>query len=197
MTDVFEAEEGQTKLSDEDKRALKPAWITFRGDLNAAEEENIAKAEGWLRKKKLAPLAFVDAMLIRDIHKRMYGDVWKWAGSYRTVMTNIGVLPNQIGVELYKLVGDLKYWIENGTHQPDELAVRFHHRLVSIHPFPNGNGRLSRIIADHMAIGSGVERFTWGKSNLVDQGQTRAAYISALQQADHYDIGPLLQFARS
>lgn len=197
MTELFEADEGQTLLSDEDKKGLKPSWITFRADLNEAEQANIAKADRWLRKQKLAPLIFADTGLIRDIHKRMYGDVWKWAGTHRTEMTNIGVLPSHIGVELYKLVGDVDWWIKNNTYPPDELAVRFHHRLVWIHPFPNGNGRLSRMIADYVAISLGMKRFTWGENNLVDQGLTRAAYIQALQQADRQEIGLLLRFARS
>jgi len=127
----------------------------------------------------------------------MYGNVWRWAGRYRTSGKNIGIDAYRIPTELRQLLDDCRYWIENGTYEPDEIAVRFHHRIVSIHCYPNGNGRHARLAADLLLKSMGKERFSWGGENLVDVGETRERYIAALQAADEHDIGPLLEFVRS
>ena len=100
-------------------------------------------------------------------------------------------------MELRNLLDDTRFWIEHGTYEPDEIAARFHHRLVWIHPFPNGNGRHARTAADLLLVAMGKPRFTWGRENLVDAGQTRQAYVDALRAADAHDYGPLLAFVRS
>jgi len=110
---------------------------------------------------------------------------------------NIGVTPFQIEIELRTLLDDARYWIDHKTFSPDEIAVRFHHRLVWIHPFPNGNGRHARLAADLLAVALGRPRFTWGSASLVEAATTRAQYVSALKAADNHDIAPLLAFARS
>jgi Fic-DOC domain mobile mystery protein B len=199
MTDLFDANEGQTELTADEKKGLKPAYITYRVELNEAEQENILKAELWLaqRKSPTGPLDLADQASVCDIHKRMYEDVWDWAGTYRTSDRNIGVDYYLIHQEMHKFIGDAQWWIQNQTYPPDELAVRFHHRLVWIHPFPNGNGRLSRLLADHLAMQLGVPRFTWGKTSLIDAGNLRTAYVAALRKADGGDLTDLLAFARS
>lgn len=199
MTDLFNADEGQTELTPEEKKGLKPAYITYRAELNEAEQENILNAELWLAQRKLprTPLELADQAFICNVHKRMYEDVWEWAGIYRTSDRNIGVDFYLIHQEMFKFIGDAQWWIQNQTYPPDELAVRFHHRLVWIHPFPNGNGRLSRLLADHLAMQLGVPRFTWGKTNLVNADNLRKAYIATLRKADGGDIAELLAFARS
>ncbi|MGH9895367.1 MAG: mobile mystery protein B, partial [bacterium] len=123
--------------------------------------------------------------------------VWRWAGQFRTTDRNIGVEPWNIRPQLRVLLDDARYWVEHDTYSPDEIAVRFHHRLVWIHPFPNGNGRHARLMADLFAEQHGRPRFTWGSSNLAAQGAVRQQYIAALQQADQQNVEPLLQFARS
>ena len=127
----------------------------------------------------------------------MLRQVWKWAGRPRTGELNIGVAPHLIAVELHILIGDVRYWIKNGSFPADEIAVRFHHRLVAIHPFANGNGRHSRLAADLLVVQLGGDRFSWGRENLVQAAQTRRAYVRALQAADAQDIAPLLAFVRS
>ena len=135
---------------------------------------------------------------IKDVHKRMYGDVWAWAGEFRKTEKNIGIDKWQIPTELKYLVDDAKFWIDNNTYPAEEIAVRFKHRIVSIHCFANGNGRHSRLMADII-----IEKvfkqpvFTWGAANLVKQGDTRKAYLSAIKTADASDIKPLVKFARS
>ncbi len=127
----------------------------------------------------------------------MFGDVWAWAGDYRGTERNLGVDPVRIPVELCIVLDDARYWVENKTYPPDELAVRLHHRLVAIHPFPNGNGRTTRLVADLLAVQLERDPFTWGRASLTDASETRTQYIAALRAADNHDIGPLLEFARS
>ena len=127
----------------------------------------------------------------------MFRKVWKWAGTFRTSERNIGIDAYRIGVELRTLLEDVAYWVANNTFAPDEIAVRFHHRLVLIQPFPNGNGRHARLAADLLAVKLGQKRFTWGSANLVQPAATRSAYVAALKAADNHDIAPLVAFARS
>ena len=127
----------------------------------------------------------------------MYGHVWRWAGQYRSSGKNIGVDAYRIPTDLRQLLHDCRYWIEHGTYDADEIAARFHHRLVQIHPYPNGNGRHARLATDLLLRSMGYEPFSWGGGDLLDQGEIRARYITALQAADKHDIAPLLAFVRS
>ena len=134
---------------------------------------------------------------LQQLHKRMFGAVWQWAGQFRTTARNIGIGAYRIPVELRALCDDIRYQITNGTYAPDEIAIRFHHRLVFIHAFPNGNGRHARLAADLLARQLQVPRFTWGSVNLVDAAEVRRRYVEALRAADAHDISALLGFARS
>ena len=195
MTDpLVPQDDGRTELTEEESEGLIPSYITLRSELNEAEQANILDAEEWAfaRKRDLLEEGFLN-----NLHKRMYGNVWRWAGRYRTSGKNIGIDAYRIPTELRQLLDDCRYWIENGTYEPDEIAVRFHHRIVSIHCYPNGNGRHARLAADLLLKSMGQERFSWGGENLIDVGETRERYIAALQAADEHDIGPLLEFVRS
>ena len=196
MTDppFDEDDEANTPLTAEEREQLIPSYIALRTELNEAEQINIADALKWvsLRKRNVLDPAFLSAL-----HKRMFGVVWKWAGAYRTTPRNIGIDAWRIPVEVRLAIDDTSFWIENQVYAPDEIAVRFSHRIVSIHPFSNGNGRFSRLIGDLLAIQLGRPRFTWGIANLVDASETRKAYVAALRAADAYDIEPLLAFSRT
>ena len=194
MSDLFEEPDNATPLTPEERDALIPADITYRHELNAAEQENIYRAQGWAlaRRRELLTEKFV-----KDLHGRMLGAVWRWAGKFRTSERNLGIPHYEIPMALRELLDDAKTWIEYGTYPADEIAVRFHLRLVLIHPFPNGNGRHLRLMADLLVMSLGGERFSWGSTNLVDAGDVRERYIAALHAADNHDIGPLLAFARS
>ena len=133
----------------------------------------------------------------RSLHKRMFDKTWKWAGVYRRSDKNIGVEWTQIRVRLAEQLDNFHYWLEHGTFLPDELAVRFHHALVLIHPFPNGNGRWSRMMADVLMAKMEQPRLTWGGSSLTNADETRKCYIEALHAADAHNISPLLAFAKS
>lgn len=196
MTDplFYEDDEANTPLTEEERVQLIPAYITLRRELNEAEQVNIAAGLKWLSSRKRDVL---DDAFLRELHKRMFGQVWQWAGQYRTTPRNIGIDAYRIAMEVRQLVDDVRYQVENATFPPDEIAVRFSHRLVSIHPFPNGNGRHSRMAGDLLAMQLGQRPFTWGSISLVDASQTRRDYVTALQAADAHDIEKLLVFARS
>ena len=195
MTDpLFEQDDAATPLTHEEQEGLIPSYITMRHELNEAEQANILEAEDWAFSRKRDVLG---ENVLKTLHKRMFGRVWRWAGEFRLTERNIGVPPHRIGVDLRNLLDDCRYWIDHATHSPDEIAARFHHRLVLIHPFPNGNGRHARMATDLLLIALGQPRFSWGRVNLVDAGKTRQAYVSALRAADGHNINPLLEFVRS
>ena len=174
---------GQTKLSEE--------------ELDEFEQLNIEKAIEWTLSLKIKPEQLCTEKFILNVHKKMYCDVWKWAGSFRKSEKNIGIKSYSISIELKKLLDDALYWFENKTYYNEEIAIRFKHRIVSIHCFPNGNGRHSRLIADLiMTKLFNKPYFTWGNSNLVKASEVRAMYIKALQAADKQNYLPLISFAK-
>lgn len=183
-----------TPLEPDERSQLIPTYVMTQAQLNEAEQIGITNADQWAFARRRDVLS--ESFLL-NLHKRMFGTVWKWAGDLRTTERNIGVPALKIGVELRALLDDARYWIEHATYPPDEIAVRFHHKLVWIHPFPNGNGRHARMAADLLAVALGRPRFTWGSANLVEPAATRAHYVAALRAADRHDLAPLLAFARS
>ncbi len=190
--------DGQTPLDDDEKEGLLIKTIATRGELDEFEQQNIEQAIAWTLNRSFRKEAILTEDFIRSVHKRMYSNVWKWAGNFRKTDKNIGIDKWQIPTALRSLLDDTKYWMDNNTFKPDEIAVRFKHRIVSIHCFANGNGRHSRLMADII-----IEKvfkqpvFTWGAANLVKQGDTRAVYLIAVKAADAGDINPLVKFARS
>jgi len=194
VTDLFEEPDDATPLTPDERQELIPSDITYRRELNRAEQENIARAQDWALSRRRELLT---EKSIKDLHKRMLGEVWRWAGDFRTTERNLGIPYGQIPMALRELLDDVKAWIEYKTYPLDEIAVRLHHRLVHIHPFPNGNGRHARLMADLLIMQFGGERLTWGSANLQDAGEVRKRYIESLKAADSHDLGPLLAFARS
>jgi Fic-DOC domain mobile mystery protein B len=194
MTVWLDYPPGATSLDADELASLIPGHITTQGELNEWEQLNIVQGEQWARKQRKEIL---NEGFLRQLHKQMFRETWKWAGNFRKSDKNIGVDWLNIGVELKKLLDDVRYQVEHSAFPGDEIAVRFHHRLVAIHPFPNGNGRHARMMADLLVERLGKARFTWGSKNLVDPDDTRKQYIAALQAADARNIAPLLAFARS
>lgn len=193
--DLFEeVDDANTPLEAEEREALIPSYITLRRELNEAEQVNIASAMKWLSSQRGDILS---EAFLRRLHKEMFGQVWKWAGDYRTTPRNIGVEAYRIGMDVAQAIDDARYWVEKDTYSPDEIAIRFSHRLVAIHPFPNGNGRFSRLVGDLLVQKLGQAPFTWGRASLVDSNETRKAYVAALQAADNHDYDALIAFARS
>lgn len=194
MTINLEYPPGATPLDADERASLIPGHITTQRELNEWEQLNILQGEAWAGKQRKEILS---EGFVRNLHKQMFGDTWRWAGQFRKSDKNIGVDWLKISVELRKLLDDVAVQIEHTSYPPDEVAARFHHRLVAIHPFPNGNGRHARLMADLLAERLGQSRFTWGSRSLVDASATRQAYITALQAADARNYTPLLVFARS
>ena len=197
MTVRLDYPPGATPLDADELASLIPGHITTQGELNEWEQLNIVQGEQWALRQRGQRKEILNEAFLRQLHKQMFGETWKWAGDFRKSDKNIGVDWLSIGVELKKLLDDVRYQVERSAFPGDEIAVRFHHRLVAIHPFPNGNGRHARMMADLLVERLGKARFTWGSKSLVDPNDTRKQYIAALQAADARNIAPLLAFARS
>lgn len=187
--------EGATPINADEIAGLIPSHISTQAELNEFEQANITRAQIWAFERKHKDLLSVQ--FIRLLHKKMFGEVWEWAGEFRRTNKNLGVDSTEIAAEVFKLYDDAKYWLEHQTYVLDELAVRFHHRLVSIHPFVNGNGRHARLMTDILLKTHNRPKFTWGSASLTNPGMARERYIKGLKEADAKNIGPLLRFARS
>jgi Fic-DOC domain mobile mystery protein B len=197
MMTLFTTGDGNTPLTPDEPADLIPNLAT-KEELNQWERENILVAYSWaLNPRTLTRENALSELYLRALHQRMFDQTWRWAGLYRTSEKNIGVPHHQIREQLATFIGDTNYWIENATFSPDEIAIRFHHRLVFIHPFASGNGRHARLMADVLAKLQGCPEFTWGGADIVAQGDIRRVYIDALKAVDKNDIAPLLAFARS
>lgn len=195
MTTFLEQEEGSsTPLTVEEMEGLLPSWISLRSELNESEQVNILEAEVWAFKRKRKVL---DERFLNQLHRRMFGHVWKWAGQIRHSEKNIGVDAYRIPVEMRQLLDDCRYWIQHDSYPTDLIAVRFHHRLVWIHPYPNGNGRLARLATDLLLKSMDQRPFSWGSETVLAAEQIRNRYISALQSADKQDFSALHEFVRS
>lgn len=195
MSDLFDEPDDATPLEPEEREGLLPTWITYRSELNQAEQANITAGATWARRDRHQDI--LTEAYLRKLHEKMFGEVWTWAGDFRRAERNIGIDPARIPVELRTALDDARYWVEHEAYSPDELAVRMHHHLVAIHPFPNGNGRVARLMADLLVARLGGEPFTWGRGSLADVGQVRTRYIEALRAADRHDVAQLIEFARS
>ena len=196
MRDLGGVRDGQTPLDPGETAQLVPSWVVTRADLDRAELAAILDVIVALSRGRRAPGDVLAERFLRDLHGRMFGAVWKWAGTYRRSDKNIGIpwplVPQQVG----QLLDDARYWAEHVVYSPDELALRFHHGLVAIHPFPDGNGRHARLAGDLLAEALGCERFSWGRGLAADPDRARSAYIAALRAADGGELADLLAFAR-
>lgn len=187
---------GATPLDLDEINGLIPVHITTQGDLNEWEAANILSAQNWLFSVSNHG-DFLNIDFTKLLHKKMFSETWKWAGLFRSSAKNIGVDPQMITTELKKLLDDVAYQVINNSFPIDEIAYRFHHRLVWIHPFPNGNGRHARLMTDLLLVQAGRSRFTWGEQKLENDGATRKQYINALRNADKHDYSALAEFVRS
>lgn len=194
---------GQTPLTDEQKAGLLLPLST-RSELNIAEAESIANARTWaiVRSRPLTTEQLLREEWLRQLHKRMFSSIWKWAGSYRRADVNIGNVPwPQVPTAMREALGDAAFWERNRDANDmtlTEVAVRVQHKLVVVHPFPNGNGRWSRLVADLLMRSKGGRPLSWGGgSNLQTEGEIRDSYLAALRSADRGDFDALIAFANS
>lgn len=190
---------GATPIDPSELNDLIPDYVSTMGELNTLEQTNITDAFVWAEKQNLEDL--LTASFIFELHKQMLNQVWKWAGKQRNTNKNIGVSKEAIMNDLGILLKDTEFWISHKTYSNDEIATRFHHRLVKIHIFPNGNGRHSRLMADLLLKKLGEAKFSWGingdLSKLISEGSIRNTYINSLKKADQEEYSDLLKFVRS
>jgi Fic-DOC domain mobile mystery protein B len=190
--------EGQTPIDEDEKEGLLIPTISTRGELNEFEQANIEQAIEWTLKNRFSEEVILTEEFLLLVHRKMFGEVWEWAGKKRNTNKNIGVDKYQISTEIRKLIQDYRFWIGNKTFSADEIAIRFSHRIVQIHLFPNGNGRHSRLVADiiisNMLNGS---VFSWGSTDLSRLGSVRSIYLEAIHRADAGDYRALIDFART
>ncbi len=188
--------EGATEIDADEAADLIPD-LSLRSELNEFEALNIAQAQVWARRSRLMRSELLTDRALRELHRRMFGRVWRWAGSYRRTEKNIGAAPYLISSRVRGLAGDAAAWLEFGSYPDLEICARFHHRLVAIHPFPNGNGRHARLAADLLAEQLGRKALSWGAGCIEAIGPLRARYLTALRSADAGDIAPLVGFIDS
>lgn len=194
----LDATAGQTPLGEEERDGLLITTIATRGELDEFEQLGVEHAVTWTMSIRPRTDRILTEDFLRELHRRMFCDVWRWAGEYRRTNKDLGVDKLRIPVEIRKLLDDCRYWIDHGIFTEDEIGVRLRHRLVSVHPFANGNGRHSRLVADTLVtFGFGRTVFSCGSVNLTAPGAARAAYLSALRGADEGDYAALITFARS
>lgn len=193
----FQYAPGATPLDPDEAEGLMPTHITTQGDLNAWEQTNILQGTRWASRQKKREL--LDEGFVRDLHKKMFDQTWRWAGTFRKSNKNIGVDWPQIALKLRDLLDNTRYQIEHQVFELDEIVVRFHHQLVWIHAFPNGNGRHARLMADLLAMRLGLPRMTWGGGAVafMSVGTVRKQYLKALRAADQGLFENLIEFSRS
>ena len=188
---------GQTPLEEEEREGLIIKNISTQGELDEFEQQNIESALLWLKRKKLTSSQLLSLEFVKKLHQKMFENVWLWAGKFRVSDKNLGVNKNIITIEVQKLLDDCSYWLDNKTFNNDEIAVRLKHRLVSIHPFCNGNGRHSRLMADLLLEKVlQVSAFSWS-SRRSQNNNLRRQYLAALRKADQGNYKDLINFARS
>lgn len=190
-----DATAGSTPIDPDEGVGLIPSHIHLVGQLNQWEHENILAAELWIFSHKRR--AVLSEPFVRRLHKRMFDKTWRWAGTYRKSEKNIGVPPYSIATGVADTVSDAVHWIEKSVFPLDEIAVRIHHRLVSVHPFPNGNGRHARLFANTLLYQYDVPPLTWGRLTFDNVNDARLAYLDAIRAADRHDYAGLLELARA
>lgn len=188
---------GATPIDPNEMDGLIPIHITTQNELNEWEQANIVDAQVWLNNKKLESNEILNATFIKNLHKKMFGKTWRWAGQLRKTDKNIGYHWHAIPMQLKQLFDDVNFQFLYKAYLVDEIAARLHHRLVFIHPFANGNGRLSRFVTDLFLLSHEQNVFTWGKVKFKDGDEVRKKYISALKAADKHDYTLLLDFVRA
>ncbi|MBX3664461.1 MAG: mobile mystery protein B [Burkholderiales bacterium] len=186
---------GATPLDPDEARGLIPRHIRTQAELNQWEQANVLEGSAWAMRARERDV--LSERFVRELHRRLFGNTWRWAGTFRATGKNIGVDAAQVAVQLRELLENTRYWIEHRIFVLDETAVRFHHRLVAIHPFPNGNGRHARLMTDVLLRRSGAAPFSWGGASLEAVGDARDRYLAALRAADTGNYPPLLDFVRS
>lgn len=193
MTIYFQDRDGQTPLSPEERKGLKSKLVTLMGELDALEQANINKGLLWLKRKSFKSCdEYLNVSFSNDLHKKLYGEVWNWAGSYRKSEKNIGIDPHKITIGMHNFFEDVKIWVDQKAYPERELLARFHHRLVHIHPYPNGNGRFSRILTNLLSKELLGRELSWYSG--LPAKERRDQYIGVLREADIKNYQPIIEY---
>lgn len=201
--DLYDAEYGETPIDEDVRGSLteRYRWVRTKAELNRAESTNISMAVAWLWENPFAePADLLDQISLRQLHARMFNEVWLWAGKTRVQETNLGVEPSQITQRLQVLLGNTLWQIDNDAYPREEFGTRFHRDLVAIHCFPNGNGRHARLVANELAriLGLGRNFYSWGRRSKESPAVVRRRYIDVIKHADSTgDYMPLNKFSTS
>lgn len=194
----WEYPDGATPLDPDEANGLIPGHIATQGQLNEWEQANILEAEKWLVRQRFHLNDVLTTEFVTRLHQRMFNKTWRWAGKFRKTDKNIGVDWLSISVSLKNSLDDTRYQVECNSYTMVELAARFHHRLVCVHPFANGNGRHARMMTDILLLSQGHDRFSWGRAhNLTEVSPIRESYIKSLRAADRFDYSSLIAFVQS
>lgn len=181
---------GQTPI--DDVSGLRDRSIRTQAQLNEAEAENIRKAVmRYLAARPSRRLARFDVAWCRRLHAEMFGDVWSWAGAFRTRELNIGVPTHAIEAELHTLMEDLRAWERHGVRMLEQGA-RLHHRAVHVHPFLNGNGRWARMLANIWLKLNDEPIVEWQERIIGTESAARGEYLRAVKAADRGDYRELI-----
>ena len=187
--------DGSTPLDHDQVIGIRFSHLTTMGELDEIEDLNIQKGMEWLNRQKGDD--YLSTEFLCKLHERLFGDVWKWAGKFRTSEVNISKYrPYDIGPQLKNFFEDIKLWIEGGSMSWDEISAEAHHRLVTIHPFPNGNGRTTRIYTEYLQKRNQQPVSSWGASLAHDSKARRDLYIQSLRNADKGNFEALIAFMR-
>lgn len=181
---------GRTSLTVQDLQGLKLPFVKTRAQLSAVEGPNIVSGkQATLTSRKSRVPNMLSVEYLRELHSRMFNDVWDWAAQIPSTELQNEFAASVPGIrpQLSILYADaIEYWLNDKRMTPEEFAVRVHHRVVKIHPFRNGNGRHSRLLADLLLSENfGLETFTWGGSAQLGAGDLyRQPYLEGLKAAD-------------
>lgn len=179
-----------------ERRALIPLHLSTRFELAAWEQANMAKALAWLEQRRRRG-SVLSSRFMRTIHKKMFDETWDHAGRYRKAKSERGAPGWTVSTRVEDVIARTRGWIQMGAYPPDEIAIRFHHRMTEVHPFERGNGRVTRMMTDALLVELGQVPFTWGAKLGLSAAELRDRYVAALRIADNDQIHPLLDFARS
>jgi fido (protein-threonine AMPylation protein) len=183
MSLFFKTREGQTPIDESIRKELKPKHVQDMPELYELESENIALGISW---SKSTSKSHLDYLTWLELHKHMLYDIWKFAGVIRMKeLANPDFhMSFYIRPSLLDLERDLKTWIKF-NHPPQEMMARFHERLLTIHPFLDGNGRWSRVLTEFMCERLGFDQPTWGSKTISADEERRNKYIAAVKKARH------------
>ena len=181
---LFKDRGGQTPLPPELQKGLISKNVQTIGELDEYEEQNIAEGMVWLEDSNANSLNY--SFWLR-LHKKLFGNVWNWAGEIRSHdLGNADFLyPEKVRPALMQLIGDAEYWFKNDTYPKKETIARIHEKLLTIHPFANGNGRWSRILTEYICKQNKIDIPKWNLKSKDDPQKRRKEYIEAVELARH------------